>query len=341
MLDLNELLPHRTHPLVQSVATWLRGAVGIACSGGADSTALLLASVVAAHANMISPIVVFHVDHRTRPDSLREGNVVAALCARLGVPFAPLQVADESETLHESPEERLRRLRYAALADALRVWNLNSIATAHTLDDQVETILARLLSGTGATGAAGMAREITLQTSNGPVSLVRPFLGDRRDACRMLVAGAGIEPFEDPSNEDRRYRRNALRHDILPLMQQHFPGYEAALLRSVGFAAEDSAYLDALARERYEAFTREQAFALPRDWVRDGPTPLVQRVLRLIAMDLIAGDARNLSAERIGAVRRAAGGRTGATIELPYGVRAYIDRETIAFSHVSETCRSE
>jgi tRNA(Ile)-lysidine synthase len=145
--------------------------------------------------------------------------------------------------------------------------------------------------------------------------------------------------LEDPSNNDQRFRRNGLRHAVVPVIREHFDGFERALLRSVELSARDSGYLDSVAECAYVqvASTDDARVVLDRTWVRKQPLPIVSRVIRQIVTVLINGDLRELTFERVEAVRLAADGRTGAIIELPGGVRAHVERDRIVFTSVIAT----
>jgi tRNA(Ile)-lysidine synthase len=162
-----------------------------AVSGGADSLALL---VLAAAADC--DVEAVHVDHGLRPGSAAEAQVVAAAAQRFGARF-------RAERVRVAPgpdlEARARVARYGVLpAD---------VCTGHTADDRAETVLLHLLRGAGPTGMVGIAR--------GPR---RPLLDLRRRETEALCAAIGLDPVDDPSNRDPRFRRNRVRHELLPLL---------------------------------------------------------------------------------------------------------------------------
>lgn len=318
------------------VASALTTRLAIACSGGVDSTALVLAAAEAFRRGEASPFIVLHVDHRARPGSEKDAEAVAELCAMVAAPFVRLSVARAA--VGEVGEARLRALRYDTLADAVRRLGLAGVVTAHTFDDQVETVLMRLLSGSGPGALAGMVSETDLPTQYGALRVVRPFLDLRRSDCEAIVAAARITPVFDPTNADTCYRRNALRLEILPRLRKHFPGFESALLRTCALAAADADFLDAIAQTAAETcVVREHGrVAIDRGWMRREHPALVRRVIRREIEALIAGDARELTFERVEAVRRAAHGRSGATIEAPGGVRARVLRDRVELARVED-----
>ena len=182
--------------------TGLAAPVVVACSGGADSLGLL---VVAAEAGL-APVAV-HVDHGLRPDSARDADVVRDAAHRLDARARSVAVAIEPGG---NLEARARDARYAALETARVEEGATAVLVAHTADDQAETVLLNLLRGSAATGLAGMPAR------RGHV--VRPLLGVRRDAVRELCVERGLEPVADPSNDDPAFRRNWVRHEVLPAL---------------------------------------------------------------------------------------------------------------------------
>ena len=196
-------------------------ALTCAVSGGADSLALL---VLAAEAGC--RVTAVHVDHGLRPESAAEADVVAAAAARFGAGF-------RAERAHVSPgpnlEERARAARRALLPPGT--------ATGHTADDQAETMLLNLLRGAGLDGLAGMRP--------GPA---KPILALRRAETHELCAALGLEPVVDPSNADPVFRRNRVRHELLPLLDAIAGRDVAAVLaRQAALLHDEAQVLDGLA----------------------------------------------------------------------------------------------
>jgi tRNA(Ile)-lysidine synthase len=180
----------------------LTAPVVVACSGGADSLGLL---VVAAEAGL-APVAV-HVDHGLRPDSAQDADAVRDAARRLGVRARSVAVQIEPGG---NLEARARDARYLAL-EAVRVGEgASAVLVGHTADDQAETVLLNLMRGSAASGLAGMPARRG--------HLARPLLGVRRDAVRALVATRGLEPVADPANDDPAFRRNWVRHEVLPAL---------------------------------------------------------------------------------------------------------------------------
>lgn len=178
--------------------------VGVAVSGGPDSMALLLLAAAARPGS----IEAATVDHALRAESRSEAEMVAAACERLGVPHSIL-TADWADKPRTAIQERARAMRYRLLGQWADERGLGALLVAHHLDDQAETLLMRLARGAGVKGLAGM-RPIA-RLANGGVPLVRPLLGWRHSDLVAVCAAAGIEPVQDPGNEDERFERIRVR----------------------------------------------------------------------------------------------------------------------------------
>ena len=167
-----------------------------------------------------------HVDHGLRPGSAAEADVVARAAERFGAVFVAHRVELEAGP---NLEARARQARQAVLP--------TGVATGHTADDQAETVLLNLLRGAGLDGLAGMRP--------GPA---KPLLALRRVETHALCAAVGLEPIVDPSNADPAFRRNRVRHELLPVLDQLAGRDVAAVLaRQAGLLREEAELLDELA----------------------------------------------------------------------------------------------
>lgn len=217
---------------------WQDVTVLVAVSGGADSVALLRA-LAAVRPGGPGRLIAAHVNHQLRgTESDADEAFVRDLCHRLGLPceVERLTLAADRQRAAAGLEERARRARYAALTQLAHRLGARYVATGHTADDQAETILHRLLRGTGLAGLAGMARARPLSPAT---SLVRPLLGVRRAAVLEYLQTLGQPYRHDSSNADLQFTRNRLRHQLLPeLAAAVNPGVVEALLRLGGLAGE-------------------------------------------------------------------------------------------------------
>jgi tRNA(Ile)-lysidine synthase len=274
--------------------------VVVACSGGADSVALLALAVDAG----LGPVAV-HVDHGLRAGSAAEVDHVRALADRLGAEFRAARV-----TVDAGPnlEARARDARYAALEHARVDVGADVVLVGHTADDQAETVLLNVLRGAAATGLAGMA------PCHG--TLMRPLLDVRRADTRAVCAGLDLDVLVDPMNDDRAFRRVAIRHDVLPLLSSLAErDLVPVLARQAAILRSDSEYLDELAANMWPGVDGARAAALAalpeplarravRRWL-GAPPPSMAEVERVLAV--AAGDARSTQLAGGRAVRRSAG----------------------------------
>jgi tRNA(Ile)-lysidine synthase len=220
-------------------------AVTCAVSGGADSLALLALAIEAG-----CRVTAIHVDHGLRPGSAAEADVVAAAAQRFGACFRAERV---DVVAGPNLEARARAARYRVLpADVL---------TGHTADDQAETILLNLLRGAGLDGLAGMRA--------GPR---RPLLALRRAETRALCAHLGLTPVHDPTNASPAFRRNRVRHDLLPLLDAIAERDVAGVVaRQADLLRDDADLLDELAGALDPTDARALAAA---------PVPIARRAVR-------------------------------------------------------------
>jgi tRNA(Ile)-lysidine synthase len=231
----------------------------LAVSGGRDSMALLHA-VVHHLPRAAERACVATFNHGIRPEAAAEVSLVQAWCARHGIQCcagagdAPALVAHGGNL-----EAAARELRYAFLAQVAQAWGAALIVTAHHADDQAETVLLHALRGASLHGLVGM-RPRSPHPQQPDLTLVRPLLRVPRSAINAYVEAHGVPYLDDRSNADLDYTRNALRLNVLPLLEQLNPQVSAALARLAQLAADDLAAVEA-------AFERE---ALP--WIDHSAT---------------------------------------------------------------------
>lgn len=209
-------------------------------SGGMDSVVLLhaLRRMVEKLDSPISLSAV-HVHHGLSTSADDWADFCADFCRRCGVPLEVVRVEVPRDS-GEGLEGAARRLRHGVFAKCRADW----LALAHHRDDQAETVLLNLLRGAGVAGAAGMLSERPQLC--GP-ALVRPLLDIPRNVIEVYAAEHGLRWIDDESNADRRFRRNFLRHEILPRLEATFPGAGKSLARAAGHFAEAASLLDDLA----------------------------------------------------------------------------------------------
>lgn len=201
----------------------------VAVSGGADSVGLLIALRRLVPAGLERRLIVAHAEHDLRGAAPADREFVAALAAHLGLRCVWRRVAVRDDGGDEGLEGRARRLRYDFLGETALAHGARYVVVGHTADDQAETILQRMLRGTGLAGLGGMAAARELVPG---VSLLRPLLGLRREAARGFLESIDQPWCEDASNADVRHARNFIRHEVLPrCVAGPFPAAAESLVR--------------------------------------------------------------------------------------------------------------
>lgn len=223
-------------------ADWADVTVLVAVSGGPDSVALLRA-MTALKTGGAGRLCVAHLNHRLRADAEADERFVVELCRRLEVhcEVERIDVGRLAAAAGDGIEAAARSARYRFFQQAAGRLGARYVATAHTADDQAETILHRILRGTGIRGLSGMARTRPL----GHASLIRPMLGIRRVEVTAYLDALGQPCRHDPSNADTRFTRNRIRHGLLPQLQRHFnPEVVESLLKLGRLAGDTQAVVD-------------------------------------------------------------------------------------------------
>jgi tRNA(Ile)-lysidine synthase len=255
--------------------------VGVAVSGGADSVALLRL-LLELRAELGVVLSVVHFNHKLRVEAELDEAFVAKLAEVHGIELrceaGDVKLYAKKHQL--SIEAAARRLRYEYFRRVLGKGEMNRIATAHTLDDQAETVLLRLIRGSGPRGLAGIYPEVAVGEQS---SIVRPLLGSARKDVLQYLKDIQQEWREDGSNRDLRFARNRVRHGVLPRLERNLnPSVHEALAEAAEIARGDEEY-----------WTAEVERILPSVWQRMGeggvftlerlellPLALRRRVLR-------------------------------------------------------------
>lgn len=232
--------------------------VVVALSGGPDSAAL--ARIALRHADTVRAV---HVNHGTASSEALE-RAARAIAGLLDLPLTiyAVEVADGPGW-----EERARNARYGALLDGRATGE--TLMTGHTADDQAETVLMRMIRGAGVSGLAGIPER------RGPVE--RPLL----DIARSDLANEVTDlPFgDDPANLDRRFERNRIRQDVLPVLELHRPGVAGRLAHLAMLMAEDDSYIESAAGTAPIKRSND-GVRVPLAWLATRPRPVASRVLR-------------------------------------------------------------
>ncbi|POF42955.1 tRNA lysidine(34) synthetase TilS [Pseudomonas laurylsulfativorans] len=210
----------------------------IAFSGGLDSTVLLHLLALLAKTQSLPALSAIHVHHGLQAVADAWPEHCRSVCAALGV---SLQVVRVQVQPGASLERAAREARYLAFSDLVQAGEV--LLTAQHCDDQAETLLFRLLRGAGVRGLSGMPRQRPL----GKGHLLRPLLDVTRAELEAYASEQGLSWIEDPSNQDRQYSRNYLRHQVFPALIRRWPQAQATMARSAAHLAEAQGLLEELA----------------------------------------------------------------------------------------------
>lgn len=310
------------HPLLDATQR-----IVVAVSGGPDSLALLHALCqIIPH----SHLAVFHLDHGLRgAQSAADARFVAETAHQLGVSVQ----CDLADIPREAPtyrnvSEAARVVRYRRLAHYAATQQADVVCVAHTLDDQAETVLMRLLRGSGTSGLAGMRPWIPwMQWAPadlvGHAALVRPLLGISRATIIDYCTIAQLTPRHDPSNHNQHALRVRVRTQLLPFLQHEQPHITALLGQSAEIAGDDADFIDAVVQQHWEHVVVQSPH-----WIAFEPKPFcalhvsVQRATIRHAIRTVYGTLRGVSLAHIEALRTAIRTHTAPTLALPIPMHA-------------------
>ncbi|MEN3327733.1 MAG: tRNA(Ile)-lysidine synthase [Acidobacteriota bacterium] len=311
--------------------------VVVAVSGGADSTALLLAIEELKRSNKLYiGVCVAHLDHRLRKSSSKDAKWVADLSAKLGFKSVIGRAKQLDET-NENLEQAAREARYAFLERTAKRVSANYVLTAHTMDDQAETVLMRLMRGSASLGLGGMESLRPLAKTSS-IKLVRPLLWARRSETENYCRVRRINFLSDEMNDDLTFARVKVRKQLLPLMQSFNNRIVEAISRTATQLREDGAVLvsDSDALLQQAAVSNEQsgetkAPAVDVKVLAGAPPALRRRALRQWLSNA-RGGTRRLEMVHLLAVEKLleenAGGRVA---ELPSGGKVRRRRNRLEF----------
>jgi tRNA(Ile)-lysidine synthase len=298
-------VPVRT--LSQSVLAYIRregllragDRVGLAISGGADSVALLRI-MLELREELGIVLSVVHFNHRLRGvEAEADAEFVTRLAQRHELPLhaGSGDVSSHALSHHLSTEAAARDLRYRYFRELFAANTLNRIATGHTLDDQAETVLLRIVRGAGTRGLAGIYPQLSyspaesIQTQllvpGSQFSVVRPLLTTRRTAIESHLRQLGQDWCEDSSNRDLRHARNRVRHGILPRMERTLnPGVREILAETADMARAEEEYWQTEVARVLAGLWQAERRTLNPDGLRVMPLALRRRVARAAAESL-------------------------------------------------------
>lgn len=320
--------------------------VAVACSGGADSTALLL--LLHELSDSLGCVLsVAHLNHCLRgSESDADEQFVRRLAERLGLAcYVELwDVGELSRQSKTNQEAKARELRLRFFRTLLEQGKANRVALAHTADDQAETVLQRLLRGAGTRGLTGI--QPVMEDGHTEGKIIRPLIQVRRAAVREWLLERGETWREDSSNQDVHFFRNRIRKQLLPLLGEFNPRIVEALAHTAAIAREEEAFWETYLQPFCDSWIRwENGKALVDiDRLRDAPPAVAYRVLRW-AMGRVAAAGRLDRASQPGTMdflhvelllKWALSGQSGKSFSLPQKLEARKE-----FSHLILERRTE
>ena len=306
--------------------------VVVAVSGGADSVALLHL-LVSLQPPLQLTLHVAHLDHSLRATSPEDASFVEALGHRWGIPSTIERRDVSALCVREgwSLEDGARRVRYQFLDEVARRYGMQRIALAHTADDQAETVLLRLVRGTGLMGLGAIPVMRKLESG---VWVVRPVLEIWRQDILAYLKEVGLSYRDDETNRDQRFVRNRIRGELLPLLARHYnPNIKHTLTQLAEQSRWDYAYLHAAAGRQWKRATKashpSQEIAISVRVFRHQPKALQRQLVRR-AVEHLRGTVGQLEFRHWLEVERLFLSRpTGTILDLPGGVQFRRERDRV------------
>ncbi len=294
-------------------------------SGGADSLCLLDLLCERGYS-----VVAAHLNHGLRAEAEGEVRHAERVARALGADFVSegIDVANYADEVGKSLEEAARNIRYSFLFEQAHLHNAQAVMVGHHADDQAETVLMHFLRGSGMAGLKGMRPCSLPNPWSAEIPLLRPLLGVPRRAILAYCAQRGLDPVDDPSNQDTTLFRNRLRHEVLPNLDELVPGIRQRLSQMAGILAADEDVLTGMTVQTSRDVVVERGadfIALDAAGLAKLPLGLQRRMIRW-AVGELRPDLRDLdfaAVERALTVLRA--DRPAADLVL--GVRAFAEGE--------------
>jgi tRNA(Ile)-lysidine synthase len=309
----------------------------VALSGGTDSTALLLGMhELLADNELKLQLEVAHFNHSLRgEESDKDEQFCRDLCTELSVPLH-VGNGDVRELVSAngvSVEAAARELRYQFFRSTVETQKLDAVVTAHTMDDQAETVLLAMTRGAGLRGVSGMSHvtergDLTVNPNKSPLKVIRPLLQLRRSDTENYCIDRNVTPREDESNSDVAYARNRIRHRVFPELQQINPGVVEALSRLADIAETDIELIDELAERALLESALDGHGALSKSALAALSPALRSHVMRS-AFARATGSTVDLDALSVTRAVEAALKRSTGSVDLPNGARLLVDHDSI------------
>jgi tRNA(Ile)-lysidine synthase len=326
--------------------------IAVAVSGGADSVALLRRLLEERH-KLGLVLSVVHVNHGIRQAAAEEdAEFVAGLAAAYDLPFHFFRTdaPTAATTLGETLEEAARNLRYGFFRELMAGGLADAVATAHTLDDQAETVLHKLLRGAWTEGLSGIHPMLAAESPAESGPILRPFLGTSRAVIEAWLLSLPQTWREDATNQDMAHTRNRIRHQLLPMLRTFNPHISGQLARLASIAADEEAYWEGELQRLLPALllpgrpTRgggrsasthpgQETIAIERARLKELHPAVARRVVRAAARRLGA----RLSFDHTEQLLAMAEAGHGGKFDLPAGITVERSPREIRLSHSGKT----
>lgn len=345
--------PHHYHPMVRALAKALRqrchvqpgASIVVACSGGADSVALLRGlALLATRRTWQLKLTVAHIQHHLREEAEDDAIFVQALAKQLGLAFVRRDIRPAQS--NGNLEANARHQRYAALAEVAQAAHASFVATAHHADDQLETLLMRLLRGSSVAGLRGIAwhmpnaeKAAATQKVSDTFSLIRPMLGVEQSEILALLHQLEQPWREDTTNTDTTRTRAKLRHDILPLLRQLQPDAASKASALAEHFGDLYALLQNAATQVPQRAGASSGVLLMRAQARSMNRAVLAEVLRR-ALNSAGVPSDQLSRHALQPAIHAAQDNVGGTRSFTFSnhVTITITRETLTLQSATRSC---
>jgi len=338
------MIPQR-HPFVKAIASALRQHCGlsatrdqgprliVATSGGADSVALLRTlAVLSNRRTWRLQLAVGHVQHHLRPEAEVDAAFVRGLADRLGLPFMRADL--DLSTPNGNLEAHARRARYQALAEMAHEFDASCVVTAHHGDDQLETLLMRILRGSSVRGLSGMAWRRRLTPQSGCV-LIRPMLAVNRNLARQFLTEINQSWRQDHTNADVSRLRARLRHEVLPVLHAIRPDAPAKAVALTDHLRQIDQLIETQTNHQYDqrVICHGQTTELSRSDGRRMPEVVLIALLRRLLVEAGVNPDR-LGRRVLGPIVRAVRDHQGGerAFEPGCGVRLILTRDRISIT---------
>ncbi len=302
----------------------------LAVSGGADSVCLLHA-LCGLQAELEIALHIAHLNHQLRgEESEADADYVADLARKLKIP-ATIEKRDVTGYQAEhrlSLEEAAREVRYSFLAQTAQTVGAERVATGHTLNDQVETILLHIIRGTGTRGLRGLQACQALQFSGNRLTVVRPLLEIRREETEEYCSRLHLKPRQDTSNLSLSLTRNRVRRELLPRLLSYNPGIFESLLRLGRISHDELDFLEKESEKAWKKIVRKQGNSFIFEKREFKPlAPALQRQLLRRAIEGLLGTLKDVETRHVEGILGALKKPAGRRIALPEGLVFSIEYE--------------